>query len=105
MIFEWHIQRIIRSKDNDFITQIHWLRSCQSETNFANSIGILTYDQNQYSNSLIPFEEITKEQVIQWLENELDVESIDNNLSERVNELDQYISEIPWSEEISTDGE
>lgn len=107
MTFEWKIQKILRQKDNDFITKIHWLRQGKSEYNTVNSIGILTYDQNDFDKDIIPFEEITKEVVEHWLETQLDVESIDNSITSRLNDLDQLISEIPWSEEedTATDGE
>jgi hypothetical protein len=79
LTYKWFIPSltVIKSQDglDNIITTIHWSRQITDGTTtaYANgAIGINPPDVNDF----IPYESITKEQIISWLESTLNVEEI-----------------------------
>jgi len=86
--YNWKINALdakIQDGDNsDVIYTVHWSYIAQDESgeHTASSIGTLgvTYDPDNF----IPYADLTKDNVVDWLEAELDVEAMKENLDNQI---------------------
>ena len=97
--YNWKINALdakIQDGDNsDVIYTVHWsyIASDESEEHQASSIGTLgvTYDPDNF----IPYADLTKDDVVVWLEAGLDVEamksSLDNQIELQINPVDETL--------------
>ena len=97
--YNWRINALdakIHEGDNDnVIYTVHWSYIAQDESgdHTASSIGTLgvTYDPDNF----IPYADLTKDDVVEWLEAGLDVEamqeSLDNQIELEINPVDEVL--------------
>jgi hypothetical protein len=99
--YKWQISQLDAKihQDNldNVIYNIHWslTASDDSEPPYRqSSIGVLPVSYNS-ENPFIPYSDLTKNEVIGWLESALDVESIKQNLDNKIelqkNPVDEYL--------------
>jgi hypothetical protein len=78
----------------NYISTIHWsfIASRQSKQGIIN--GTVSYPESPKELDFIPFEKITKEEVISWLESSLDMEALkdaaDNELNSKIKEVNVF---------------
>ena len=97
--YNWKINaldaKITEGDNSDVIYTVHWsyIASDESGEHTANSIGTLgvTYDPDNF----IPYADLTKEDVVSWLEAGLDVEAmklnLDNQIELQINPVDETL--------------
>jgi hypothetical protein len=76
-----------RSTANNFVTNVHYTVSAVDENQkdefdvnpSVSTYGVVSYTEN--SNEFIPFEQLTQEQVIGWVQNSIDKETIEEALA------------------------
>jgi hypothetical protein len=97
--YNWKINALdakIHEGDNDnVIYTVHWSYIAQDESgkHTASSIGTLgvTYDPDNF----IPYPDLTKDDVVAWLEAGLDVEAmktnLDNQIELQINPVDETL--------------
>ena len=78
------------------VTTVHYTFSVASETNQVESNGTVTLTEPE--DGFIPFDELTQEDVMGWLADNLDLDEIEANLNARLHELDNptIATGIPW---------
>ena len=87
-IYNWKINALdakVHEGDNDnVIYTVHWsyIASDESGEHTASSIGTMgvEYDPDNF----IPYADLTKEDVVSWLEEGLDVEAMKENLDNQI---------------------
>ena len=98
-IYNWKINaldaKITEGDNSDVIYIVHWTLTATDDTGeyTASSIGTLdvTYDPDNF----IPYADLTKADVVGWLEAGLDVETIkanlDNQIELKINPVDETL--------------
>ena len=90
------LERIIA---DGVVTTVHYTFSVSSETNRVESYGTVTLTEPE--DGFIPFDELTQEDVMGWLADNLDLDEIEANLNARLHELDNPTTAvgIPWGQD------
>lgn len=100
--FNWYIaglERLVTLNNmNDVVVNIHWAYIGSNENNITSQLYGSCSLPTPLENNFIPYENITKEKVEEWLTNILDVNSmqleIDSNIYNMVNP--KSIVGLPW---------
>ena len=103
---KWIIHQLERKADNGFVVTVHW-RLAMTETDksgktyYADTYSVLSYQQEE--DNIIPFEDLTEEIVIGWVEKSLGDEKIQEiilSLSQQIeNQKNPPIKTgLPWQE-------
>jgi hypothetical protein len=92
------IVQLERDLPDGTVTVIHWSATEQDGEHSARAYGSASLERNEDSATFIPFEDLTEEQVIQWVEAEWD--SPEEMLKAEVAKLKAPISAtgMPWVE-------
>ena len=92
------IVQLERDLPDGTVTVIHWSATEQDGEHSARAYGSASLERNEDSATFIPFEDLTEEQVIQWVEAEWD--SPEETLKAEVAKLKAPISAtgMPWVE-------
>jgi hypothetical protein len=90
------INQLERTIADGIVTTVHYTFTVASETNQVESYGTVTLTEPE--GDYIPFDELTQEDVMGWLADNLDLEEIEANLNARLHELDNPIITVglPW---------
>ena len=102
--YQWTISALdckVKEEDlNDVVYTVHWRyrgtdeNGITAETYGAQSVG--TPDPDDFT----PYDEITKEQVVSWLEASMDVDAMDVNLANQINLIINPVDvtlPLPWN--------
>ena len=104
---KWIIHALERLTDNGFVFNVHW-RYAITETDevtnkqyYADDFSVQHYEQNPESDNYIPYEELTEEDVINWLIEtfgEEKIEQMEKSLLENISNQKNPItlSGLPW---------
>ena len=65
---------------DDVLISVHWAYYLRTETPAIRIVRGITYLDTPESSSFVPFSELTKEQVIGWLESKLDIPALQQRL-------------------------
>ena len=92
------LERIIA---DGVVTTVHYTFSVSSETNQVESYGTVTLTEPE--SDFIPYDELTQEDVMGWLADNLDLDEIEANLNARLHELDNptIATGIPWQSDAT----
>ncbi len=92
------IAQLERDLPDGTVTVIHWSATEQDGEHSARAYDSIALERNEDSADFIPFEDLTEEQVIQWVEAEWD--SPEETLKAEVAKLKAPISAtgMPWSQ-------
>lgn len=71
---------------SDVIQNVHWGYEVSDGTNSTTMIGVETMDIPSQEN-FIPFSELDKDTVVQWLESKLDIAGMQDVLDKRLDEI------------------
>lgn len=83
--YAWNITGV--DKDGDEIVEtIHWLLEATNETTLVQETGDLALSAPNPALPFIPFESLTKQDLVSWLEANLDVSAIKGRLNEQLQE-------------------
>lgn len=81
MNINWNINNLERKITNGYVTTIHWSVSANEKNNYANNYGTVTFKDGE---PIIPFENLTKEIILDWLFKNINKEEIENNLKKEL---------------------
>ncbi len=78
----WKIDNLERKTNDGTVLTIHWSRCVRIDDEELSVVGSITLDEPTSVESFIPFEDLTSNIVISWLESSphMDVEFIDSEL-------------------------
>jgi hypothetical protein len=66
MMANWSIENMERQQDSGLVTKVKWTVTLVRDMEFSNTNGVVELEA---SNSFVPFEELTKSQVLDWVWN------------------------------------
>ena len=92
---ELKINQLDRNTDGDIVTTVHWSAIKQDDEFTASSYGSVSVEAGD---TVIPFDELTEDTVIEWVEAKLDLVELENNLDAQIQEqkTPKVTSGLPW---------
>ena len=94
--FKWSIGTLERKLDDGFVVTVHWRASATDGDYSASTYGTVGYTQSE--ESFTPFDELTEETVIGWVQNSLDKDEIEANLASQIEaaKAPATVAGLPW---------
>lgn len=92
MEYKWIIAREFAPQENNLekvIKSIHWRYQAKEDDLIADIYGQYALPEEDPEN-FTPYEEITDEIIIKWLEEVLDIESLQENLNNQIEETKNH---------------
>lgn len=96
MNIEWNVVNMERKTDNGFVITVHYTVTATDGEHSASVYGSVGYTQD--SDNFTPYDQLTKEQVVGWVKQSLESESIEANLAAQIEALKNPVQEsgLPW---------
>jgi hypothetical protein len=96
MNYTWDITQMHRNSDDGFVTAIHYSVVATDGEYTSSTVGALGYSKENIS--YIPYNQLTKNEVIGWLQEKIGKEATEENLKAQINLLKNpvSISGLPW---------
>ena len=93
---EFKINQLDRNTDGDIVTTVHWSAIKQDDEFTASSYGSVSVEAGD---TVIPFDELTEDTVIEWVESKLDLVKLETNLDAQIQKqkTPKVTSGLPWS--------
>jgi hypothetical protein len=99
--YEWKIVELERNASNGGVMVVHYSCKCiDSETGtFKNSVGVESFSPDASDSNFIPFESLTEEIVLSWIQDNGFKEDLESRLANHVNAIINpvIITGLPWS--------
>jgi hypothetical protein len=99
--YKWKICNLTRDITNDFVVQVDYLIYATEDTYSASIYGSINYTQTE-GETFIPFNSLTEDIVVDWVQNLLGKNDTESNLQDQINAQKNptTITEMPWSQRI-----
>jgi len=91
----WNLDNLDRKASNGLVTTAHW-RCTATEGEYSASVyGTVGFEGETPA---IPYESLTKEEVLAWVYDKLDKDEIEANLATQIEALKNPVQEsgVPW---------
>jgi hypothetical protein len=94
--YEWNIAQMDRKAADGFVTTVHYTVSAIDGDYTASTYGTVGFTQEQ--SNYTPFEQLTKEQVVGWVQESLGKDEVEAGLAAQINAQKNPVSEsgLPW---------
>jgi hypothetical protein len=94
----WSIAQMERNTSDDFVVTVHWRVNAVDGDYSASTYGTVGYTQSE--ESFTPFDELTEETVIGWVQNSLDKDEIEANLASQIEaaKAPATVAGMPWNQ-------
>jgi hypothetical protein len=94
--YEWNIAQMERKAADGFVTTVHYTVSAVDGDHTASSYGTVGYTQEP--GNYTPFEQLTKEQVVGWVQESLGKDEVEAGLAAQIDAQKNPVSEsgLPW---------
>ena len=98
--YEWNVVQMERKAADGFVTTVHYTVSAM-EGEYTALISASTYGTvgfTQEQSSYTPFEQLTKEQVVGWVQESLGKDEVEAGLAAQIDAQKNPVSEsgLPW---------
>lgn len=102
----WNIIQMKRKPSNGLVFEVTYVMNFKLENKEDRHIGMITLEGDPQSEGFIPYEELTKEIVLGWIQSEVGEEEIqriqtdvERRLQERIDRENnpEFLQGIPWS--------
>ena len=102
MEFTWNVVQMDRQSATGFVTTVHYTVSAQEDDLNALTYGTVSYSQAE-DQEIIPFDDLTKEDVIAWVQDSLGQETVEDSLTAQIEAQKNpvQLSGLPWSQVTS----
>ena len=96
MNIEWNVVNMERKTDNGFVVTVHYTVNAVDGEVTASTYGTVGYTQE--ADSFTPFEQLTKDQVVGWVQTSLDKDAVEASLASQIEALKNPVQEsgLPW---------
>jgi hypothetical protein len=96
MEFNWNVVQMDRLTSDGFVVTVHYTVSAVDGEFTASTYGTVGYTQK--SENFTPFNQLTKEQVVGWVQNSLGKETVEENLTAQIEAQKNpvQVSGLPW---------
>ena len=98
--FTWNIAQLERETTDGYVYTAHWTvnatEKVEDKTYTASSYGSIGLERPE--EDLIPFEDLTEELVVSWIQEKLDIETHETSLQSQIDEqkTPSKLSGVPW---------
>ena len=94
--YEWNVVNMEHKTDNGFVVTVHYTVNAQDGEFSASSYGTVGYTQD--SENFVPYNQLTKEQVIGWVHQSLNKDEIEANLVNQIEAQKNPVQQsgLPW---------
>lgn len=95
--YTWSIVQMDRNTVDGFVVTVHYNVSANDEVNSTSIYGTVSYTPT--TETIVPYEELTKETVIGWVQESLGKDSVEASLQLQLDALATPVqkSGLPWS--------
>jgi hypothetical protein len=92
----WSIAQLERNTSDGFVVTVHYRVNAVDGDYSASTYGTVGYTQSE--ESFTPFDELTEETVIGWVQNSLDKDEIEANLASQIEaaKAPATVTGLPW---------
>jgi hypothetical protein len=96
MNIEWNVVNMERKTDNGFVVTVHYTVTAVDGEVTASTYGTVGYTQEE--GNFTPFEQLTKDQVVGWVQTSLDKDAVEASLATQIEALKNPVQEsgLPW---------
>ena len=96
MEFTWNVVQMDRKTSDGFVTTVHYTVSAVDGDFTASTYGTVGYTQEE--GNFTPYNSLTKEQVIGWVQNSLGKDTVEASLTDQINAQKNPVQEsgLPW---------
>ena len=97
MEFTWNVVQMDRQSATGFVITVHYNVSAVDGEFTASTYGTVGYTQEE--GSYIPFEQLTKEIVVGWVQNSLGKDTVEESLTAQIEAQKNPVTEsgLPWA--------
>jgi len=94
--YEWNVIQMERKAADGFVTIVHYTVSAIDGDHTASAYGTVGFTQEE--GSYTPFEQLTKEQVVGWVQESLGKDEVEAGLAAQIDAQKNPVSEsgLPW---------
>ena len=94
--YEWNINQMDRKTSDGFVTTVHYTVTAVDGELTASTYGTVGYTQE--ADDFTPFEQLTKDQVVGWVQTSLDKDAVEASLTSQIEALKNPVQEsgLPW---------
>lgn len=95
MNFEWNIAQMDRKTSDGFVTTVHYTVTAVDGEFTASTYGTVGYEEKD---SFTPFNQLTKETVVGWVQDSLGKDTVESSLADQINAQKNptSVSGLPW---------
>lgn len=95
MNFEWNIAQMDRKTSDGFVTTVHYTVTAIDGELTTSTYGTVGYTEE---GSFTPFNQLTKETVVGWVQDSLGKDTIESRLADQINAQKNptSVSGLPW---------
>lgn len=92
------IVNMTRKASDGGVVDVHWWATEKSGGHTQIAKGIATFEPNPNDPNFVPFEQLSKDQVMSWLHNTVDFETVEAEINEALqNRINPpVINGLPW---------
>ena len=96
MNIEWNVVNMERKTSDGFVVTVHYTVTAVDGEYTASTYGTVGYTQEE--GNFTPFEQLTKDQVVGWVQTSLDKETVEASLASQIEALKNPVQEsgLPW---------
>jgi hypothetical protein len=96
MNYQWNVVQMDRLTSDGFVVTVHYTVNAVDGDFTASTYGTVGYTQEP--GSYTPFEQLTKEQVVGWVQESLGKDEVEAGLVAQIDALKNPVSEsgLPW---------
>jgi len=96
--YTYNIAQLERDAATGGVKIAHWTLTAQKEELAASVYGTVSFTPDPEDESFVPFDELTKEQVIDWVKSQLDTEALEAGLASQIELLENppVLTGTPW---------
>jgi hypothetical protein len=98
MTHTWNILNTLRNPETGYIQSVDWEILAEQDGYTLQYSGTTNFEKTQEDQSIIPFTQVTKENIVEWLESSNQMNEIVQVLLEGLQEIKrpQPIPGLPW---------
>ena len=96
--YNWQINQMDRLTSDGFVVTVHYTVTAQEDEYTSSTYGTVGFTE-QPDSTIIPYENLTKEMVIGWVQDSLGKETVESSLASQIESQKQpkQVSGLPWS--------
>ena len=96
--YNWQINQMDRKTTDGFVVTVHYSVTATDGDYSANTYGTVGYTEED-GKSYIPYDQLTKDQVVAWVQDSLGQETVEASLATQIEALKHPVQEsgLPWA--------